>query len=300
MIIDLSSHNVANVKDWNQIAGAVEGVILRCGYRGYLYGNIVTDSAFEKYVKECTARNIPIGLYFMSQAMSVKEAQEEADFCIMMANKYGVKYPIYFDSEWSGNYDKAQKRYVGRADFLTKAERTKYAVAFCDRIESKGFRAGVYASRSWFVEHLDVNSLLRFSIWVAQYNSVCKATHKYDLWQYTSSGRVAGISGDVDCSHDYAFNVPTEKPVATAVCPYAEPTALVRIGSIGNGVKWVQWQLKRKGYDIGRSGVNKDGIDGIFGKKCADAVFDLQKKAFTNPKAWDKIVGANTRAVLKA
>ena len=82
----------------------------------------------------------------------------------------------------------------------------------------------------------------------------------------------------------------TPKPVAKN--PYPTPTVNVKKGQKGNNVKWVQWELKRLGYDLG-----KYGIDGDFGTATDKAVRAFQKK---KGLAVDGIVGKNTRAALKA
>ena len=84
------------------------------------------------------------------------------------------------------------------------------------------------------------------------------------------------------------------------VCPYPEPIRNIRLGMRGEDIKFVQWYLKRHGYDLGKYGVNKDGVDGSFGSKCYIALKNFQKKAFPNqPKEWDGICGAKTKAALK-
>lgn len=86
----------------------------------------------------------------------------------------------------------------------------------------------------------------------------------------------------------------------TEDCPYPEPTRNVRYGNKGEDVKWVQWQLKRHGFDIGKFGPNKDGIDGEFGGICHVALVDFQRKVFPNkPAEWDGIAGAKTIKELK-
>ncbi|PXV85924.1 glycosyl hydrolase family 25, partial [Lachnotalea glycerini] len=86
---------------------------------------------------------------------------------------------------------------------LNKVQRTAICKAFCNRIEELGYQSGVYASTSWFKSNLDVSQLLDYYVWVAQYASTCTATHRTDMWQYTSKGSMAGISGNVDISHCY-------------------------------------------------------------------------------------------------
>jgi GH25 family lysozyme M1 (1,4-beta-N-acetylmuramidase) len=196
MYIDLSKFNT--VYSWAKVKASVDGIILRCGLRGYGSGKIAADSKFAAHAAKCKAYGIPFGVYFMSQAINATEAQAEADYACTMADKYGATLPVYIDSE-----DGDGTKKVVRADGLSKLTRTAVVKAFCKRVTSKGKVAGVYASRSWFISNLDVNQLLSYRIWVAQYNSRCTAKHRYDMWQYTSKGSVPGVIGKVDCNRVY-------------------------------------------------------------------------------------------------
>ena len=153
--IDLSQHNT--ITNWNLLKQSVDGVILRCGYRGYGTGKLAIDTKFKQYASACKSQNIPFGIYFFTQAINDREAIEEADYCVKLANEVGatIKY-IYYDSVMSGTADKS-----GRADKLTKDVRTKCALAFCNRVEQLGYKSGVYASESWFVSNLDFGNQIR-------------------------------------------------------------------------------------------------------------------------------------------
>lgn len=118
------------------------------------------------------------------------------------AKKYGIQYPIYFDTEYS-NPDRD-----GRADSLSKTERTDIAVAFCEAVKNAGYKAGVYASKSFYYDELNFSKLSSYNIWVAHYTSK-ETDFKYDykIWQYSSTGDVSGISGNTDLNislYDYA------------------------------------------------------------------------------------------------
>lgn len=143
------------------------------------------------------ANGIPIGLYFMSQAVNVQEAVEEANYVLNLMRQYNIKvtYPIAIDSEYSG-----AEGNTGRADGLDVATRTAVCRAFVDTIENAGYKGAVYASRNWFYEKLDVSQLTRGDIWVAHYTSAARTDYKnsYQIWQYTDFGYIPGISGYVD------------------------------------------------------------------------------------------------------
>lgn len=272
MYIDLSKYN--RVTDWKKVSEQVEGVILRVGYRGYGSGKIVLDPMFETYAKACYNYGVPIGLYFMSQAITIPEAIEEADFSLNYAEKYKASLPIFIDSEDGDGTAK-----VVRADALSKADRTDICDYFCKTVTDAHKRAGTYASTAWFVSHLNVNKLDKYLLWVAQYNTECTAKHRVDMWQYTNKGTINGIIGNVDCSKLYGFPAVT-KPIT--------PTILLRKGSTGSEVRTLQSTLNLK-YNAGLK------IDGIFGSATEKAVKDVQRK---NGLKVDGIVGEQTRKVL--
>lgn len=284
MVIDVSSHNT--IKSWSTIAPQVEAVIIRVGYRGYGGGNIVLDSKFISNVEGCKKNNIPFGLYFMSQAITEAEAIQEADFTCNYAIKYGATLPIFIDSEWSS------EKKTGRADGLSKATRTKICKAFCEEVKRYGFKTGVYANRSWFVNQLSVNELLPYKLWVAQYESTkCTAKHRVDMWQYSSKEKLNGVggSGNIDKSIVYDMDILGKSVSVAKVNPYAEPTVIIKKGSKGDGAKWVQWWLKEKGYYSGK-------IDGIFGQ-CSYA--SLRSFQMNSNLKVDGLCGSATRKALK-
>ena len=125
MIIDLSENNV--VINWDEVKKNVAGVILRCAYRGYRYSSIKRDPRFDEYANACKNRNIPLGIYFMSQAINEQEAIEEALYTLEAAQLYNAELPLFIDSEWSHN------THDGRADNLTREQRTAVVKAFCNK-----------------------------------------------------------------------------------------------------------------------------------------------------------------------
>jgi len=175
--------------DWKAVNA--DFAIIRVGYRGYGNGRLVQDRYFESNVSGALNNGIPVGVYFYTQAINTSEARDEAKYVLGLVRKYKIRYPIYVDTEAiSGN--------VGRADKLDRTTRTQIIKAFCDEIQNNGYKAGVYASKSWFENRLTASELSDYEIWVAQYNSECTYNGKYGMWQYTSKGSVSGIKGNVD------------------------------------------------------------------------------------------------------
>lgn len=180
--------------DWEAVAAAgIDFAIIRVGYRGYSTGVLVEDSYFEQNIKGAAAAGIKVGVYFFSQAITQAEAVEEASMVISLISGYSLTYPVFIDTEESG----------GRADSLTKTQRTAIVLAFLKTITNSGYSAGVYASKSWYTDNLNASLLSSYTIWVAQYNSELTYTGKYDIWQYSKTGTVDGISTDVDLNISY-------------------------------------------------------------------------------------------------
>ncbi len=198
MIIDLSKYNT--VTDWKKVKESVSGVILRCGYRGYGSGKIVEDKKLKEFAEACKENGIPFGLYFMSQAINPQEGKEEAEYSVAKAKEYGVTLPVFIDSE-----DGDGTARIVRADSLSKDQRTKIVIIFCDTVKSLGFQSGIYASESWYMEKLHYEQLKdKYIIWTAKYgaNTGIKTSNInlsiYHMHQYTSKGLVAGMEGYVD------------------------------------------------------------------------------------------------------
>ena len=197
MGIDVSKHN-GNI-DWNAVKkSGVSYVIIRCGYRGYTQGSLIIDSKFEQNIKGATSAGLKVGVYFFSQAVDEVEAVEEASFVLDAVKNYKISYPIFLDVEYSGAAGNK-----GRADGLSKSARTAVCKAFCETIRSGGYAAGVYANRIWLESMIDTGSLGAYKIWLAQYAATPTYTGRYDMWQYKCTGRVSGITGDVDMNLSY-------------------------------------------------------------------------------------------------
>lgn len=215
-MIDVSQYN--GIISWDKVVA--DAAILRAGFRGYSAGVIKQDARFAENLQGVIMRGIPFGLYFMSQAITESEAEAEAIFCLEAVRGLNITLPIFYDSEYSGKAGN-----TGRADGLTKAQRTAMCVRFCEAIKSGGRLPGVYASKSWYSDHLVPEQLRSYIIWVAQYNKECTLTVlDWRYWQYTSKGNVPGITGDVDLSRA------KKTPVAMDI-PIEQSIALIDVGS---------------------------------------------------------------------
>ena len=176
--------------DWNAVkADGITFAIIRCGYRGYGTGALVEDATFRQNIQGAINAGLRVGVYFYSQAINEAEAVEEASMVLSLVSGYSLPLGVYYDTEYVAG---------GRANAISAAERTACAVAFCETIRNAGYQAGVYSYASWFYNALNFANISKYNIWIAQYRDTLDFNYHYNIWQYTGSGRVNGISTAVD------------------------------------------------------------------------------------------------------
>lgn len=187
--VDVSSYQ-GEIR-WEELAADnVDFAIIRLGYRGYLDGQLVLDPAYEKNIEGARKSGMLAGVYFFSQATTVEEAIEEAEFVLENIRWKGVKGPVAFDMEYVQG--------ATRINSLTVEEKTEIADAFCDTIESHGYDAMIYGNTHWLTEDIDQTWLTDHGVWLAHYTYDTKYPFAFDMWQYMDWGRVAGIDGNAD------------------------------------------------------------------------------------------------------
>lgn len=205
--------------DWNKVkASGVDSVMIRCGYRGYLEGVLKEDSMFMKHIKAADAVGMKIGIYFYTQALNYEEGKQEADYAISLLNKSGVKiyYPIAIDTEYcEPEYSWEHPRANGiSADALTEVLN-----GFCYEIIQRGYEPMIYACLNDIKNKMHLMEL-PYYFWCAQWESpVCTHQQNLRVWQYSSKGRISGVSGNVDRNRCYILEhcitpdyKPTPKP----------------------------------------------------------------------------------------
>lgn len=183
--IDVSSHQ--GVINWEAVKGKIDYAIIRCGYGADRESQ--DDIYFKRNADECTRLGIPFGVYLYSYADNIDWSNSEVDHVLRLVKGYQLAYPIYYDIE-----DKVQAN-------LSNETLTDIVVNFCEKLEQQGYYVGVYANLNWWNTKLNSNRLDAYAKWVARYNTVLG----YDagMWQYTSSGTIAGINGNVDMNYCY-------------------------------------------------------------------------------------------------
>ncbi len=178
--------------DWEEVASDdVEYAFIRLGIRGYTKGEILKDDNFEDNIKGALRNDIDVGVYFFTQAVSVEEAEEEAQYVLDALEPYKVEYPVVIDVEAVSNANARTKE-------LTKEERTQCCIAFCDMVREAGYTPMIYGNMKTFMLMLDLEQLEEYDKWVAFYDEPMYYPYNFKIWQYTNEGKVAGIEGDVD------------------------------------------------------------------------------------------------------
>lgn len=193
--IDVSKYQ-GNI-DWNAVkADGVEYAFIRLGLRGYESGKIVTDEYFQQNIEGANSADVKAGVYFFTQAINVEEAKEEAQFVIDAIAQYDIECPIVFDVEMitTGN---------GRANNLSKEERTEICIAFCEEIKQAGYIPMIYGNVKCFTKMVDMSRLEDYEKWYAFYDDYMYFPYEVSCWQYTEKGKVNGIKGDVDLNISY-------------------------------------------------------------------------------------------------
>lgn len=183
--IDVSSYQ--GVIDWEAVKENIDYAIIRCGYGADRESQ--DDTYFKRNADECTRLGIPFGVYLYSYADNIEWSNSEVEHVLRLVKGYKLEYPIYYDIE-----DKVQAN-------LSNEALTDIVVNFCEKLEQQGYYVGVYANLNWWNTKLNSNRLNAYAKWVARYNTVLG----YDagMWQYTSSGTIAGIHGNVDMDYCY-------------------------------------------------------------------------------------------------
>lgn len=187
--IDVSSHQ--QDIDWNKVKkSGVDFAIIRVGYRGYKKGEINEDKTFESNIKSAIDAGIDVGVYFFSQAISLNEAKEEAQFVLDKIEKYDITYPVVFDMEFLSEEDRIKN--------ISFNDKTNIALAFCNEIEENGYTPMIYGSVSWLQNVVSIDKISRYDLWIANYSNFPNFDYNFKMWQYSSEGYLDGIEGKVD------------------------------------------------------------------------------------------------------
>ncbi len=177
--------------NWDKVkAAGVDYAIIRVGFRGYGTGKMVEDTYYKSNIEEATSAGIKVGVYFFSQATTVEEAIEEADFVIERISPYEIDLPVAIDIEAINE--------TARTDNLTNDDRSDFCVAFMDRVKSAGYEPMIYSNLTFFIRKMNMDKLEGYEKWFAFYNDSIYFPYDIGIWQYSATGTIDGISTDVD------------------------------------------------------------------------------------------------------
>lgn len=193
--IDVSQWQGGEINFEKVKAAGYSFVIIRAGY-----GRAASqkDPCFENNYKKAKAAGLKIGAYWYSYANSVDDAKTEAAAFISIIKDKTFEMPLYFDLE-------EQKQFAKGRAFCSELVK-----AFCNALEAVGYWAGLYISRSPLQSYITSEVANRYALWVAEYNSRLNYSGQYGMWQYSSTGKVDGIAGNVDlncCYIDYPAEI---------------------------------------------------------------------------------------------
>ena len=183
--------------DWQAVAAdGIDFVILRLGYRGYTEGGLFMEETFYPNIQGAAEAGLEVGIYFFSQAITPEEAEAEAAYVLNAIEGYEVTYPIAFD------WEPVAPGQGARTDGLDNDTLTRCAAAFCAKVQEAGYQAAVYFNQTQGYLRYDLRELTGYHLWLAEYDTKPDFYYHFDLWQYTHTGQVAGVEGEVDLDLD--------------------------------------------------------------------------------------------------
>ena len=176
--------------NWSKVKNAgIDFAIIREGYGKKSPSQV--DKKFKENIEGAKNAGVKVGVYHYSYAESTDDAVNEAEFCLENIRGYSLDYPVVFDVE-----DKEMLK-------LNTRQRTDICKAFCTEIEKSGYYAMIYTNKNWLNNYLYADELLsKYDLWLAQWN-VDKPSYSCGIWQYSETGTVDGISGNVDLNISY-------------------------------------------------------------------------------------------------
>ena len=215
--IDVSEHN--KTIDFNKVkADGIDFVYVRVGYTGYTKSKLSLnfDPYYQTNIANALAAGLQVGVYWYSQAVNESEASQEANMLLNAIAGYNVTLPVVDDYEFAGVGDN------GRLDSanLSKDQMTANSLAFLNTVAQRGYVPCLYANKSFLENRVNASQIAQIAkIWLAHYNTVTGYAGDYEYWQFTSSGKVDGISGRVDMNVWYQGampNISAQPPVPNA------------------------------------------------------------------------------------
>ena len=209
--------------DWQKVkAAGIDYAFIRVGYRGYgsagTLSSSTKDTYYDKNMKGAIDAGIKVGVYIFSQAITKEEAIEEAEYILNNLGTYEVTMPLIMDFEYASTGSGLGGRLYKAK--LSKSKATDICMAFCDTINAAGYTPMVYANKDMLSNHLNASTISdKYPIWLANYTTNTTYNGTFDFWQYSSTGKVDGISGKVDMNFYYAKDTDDFSVNSTSIAP---------------------------------------------------------------------------------
>lgn len=259
--IDVSEHN--KTVDFNKVkADGIDFVYVRVGYTGYTKKKLSLnyDHYYQENITNALAAGLRVGVYWYSQALNEEEALQEANMLLNVIGSYNITMPVVYDYEFAGVGED------GRLDSanLSKAQMTANSLAFLNRVSQMGYTPCFYANYSFLKNRVYASQISSIAkIWLAHYNTSTDYPGDYEYWQYTSDGRVNGISGRVDMNIWYQraqLGVPTAPVTPNVTQPTAKKVTGVKLKAKTNTTLTFSWtsQTYAEYYNIYKYDSKKD------------------------------------------
>ena len=187
--VDVSAHQ--GDIDWAAVKkSGIEFAVIRLGYRGYGSGKLVEDEYAKKNLQAAKEAGLKIGAYFFSQALDIKETDEEIQFMLNMLADVDLDMPIVLD--WEIPAEDARTKNMD-ARTLTDIQ-----LHFCGQMKKMGYQPMIYFNWHQSENLYYLSELEDYPFWLALYQDRMTYPWKVEMWQWTSSGKVPGIQGNVD------------------------------------------------------------------------------------------------------
>ncbi|BFK55838.1 glycoside hydrolase [Ruminococcus sp. AF16-50] len=251
--IDVSMYQT-NVDFAKVKAAGYSFVIIRCNNWDDTKNCVVKDPLFETHYKNAKAAGLDVGAYYYTWQTTVSGAKQDAVLCLDYIKGKTFEYPIYFDLEW-------QKAFARGKTVCSDMVKT-----FCTALEEAGYFAGLYISRSPLQTYITNDVARRYALWIAEYNSKCNYGGTYGMWQYSSTGKVSGVSVPVDmdyCYVDYPSVIKAKglngfKATNTSTSKVLDSSGFKK-GDKSDGVLALKQLLMLAGYKLDNNGTFGDG-----------------------------------------
>ena len=293
-VVDVSTFQ--QTIDWSQVKqDGIVGAMIRAGYG---FGTV--DNQYRANVTGCENNGIPYGMYHYSYATNIEDAKKEAEFFINNAKGTSPSYPLAMDVE------EASQAAMG------KQALTAMILAFCDVVKAAGYQPMLYTNLNWATNYIDMSQIdnAGIRVWIAQYNTTLDYKGNYFLWQYTSSGRVAGIPANVDLNYlgsDTGEITPPQPPVTdnnTYTVKAGDTLWDIAQSQLGNGSRYKEiMTLNGLTNDVIQPGqvlklpTGNDNTDSgsasTYTVKAGDTLWDIAQSQLGNGSRYKEIMTLN-------